>query len=28
VPQHGWNIYDRPELEPKLALDRVLAAIR
>lgn len=24
---NGWNIYDRPELEPKLALDRVLAAI-
>ena len=25
---NGWNIYDRPELEPKFALDRVLAAIR
>ena len=35
VPEHdllavfnGWNIYDHPELEPKAALDRVLAAIR
>jgi len=35
VPEHdlvavfnGWNIYDHPELEPKTALDRVLAAIR
>src|SRR2546426_10299568 len=25
---NGWNIYGRPELEPKFALDRVLAAIR
>ena len=25
---NGWNIYDRPELDPKFALDRVLAAIR
>ncbi len=23
---NGWNIYDRPELDPKWALDRVLAA--
>ena len=35
VPEHdlvavfnGWNIYDRPELEPQFVLDRVLAAIR
>jgi len=35
VPEHdlvavfnGWNIYDKPELEPKMALDRVLASIR
>lgn len=24
---NGWNIYDRPELDPKWALDRVLAAV-
>jgi CubicO group peptidase (beta-lactamase class C family) len=24
----GWNIYDRPALNPQLALDRVLAAIK
>jgi hypothetical protein len=25
---NGWNIYNRPELEPQFALDRVLAACR
>jgi len=24
----GWNIYDRPPLDPRLALDRVLQAVR
>ena len=24
----GWNIYDKPELSPKLALDRVVAALK
>jgi CubicO group peptidase (beta-lactamase class C family) len=24
----GWNIYDKPELNPQLALDRVVAALR
>jgi CubicO group peptidase (beta-lactamase class C family) len=24
----GWNIYDKPELNPKLALDRVVAAVK
>ena len=24
----GWNIYDKPELDPRLALERVLAAVR
>jgi CubicO group peptidase (beta-lactamase class C family) len=24
----GWNIYDKPELDPRVALDRVLAAVR
>ncbi|HEY2796752.1 MAG TPA: serine hydrolase [Thermoanaerobaculia bacterium] len=24
----GWNIYDLPELDPRFALDRVLAAVR
>jgi CubicO group peptidase (beta-lactamase class C family) len=35
VPEHdliavftGWNIYDKPPLNPKLALDRVLEAVR
>jgi CubicO group peptidase (beta-lactamase class C family) len=34
VPEHdlvavfnGWNIYDHPELDPKVALDRVLGAV-
>ena len=24
----GWNIYDKPELDPVLALDRVLSAVK
>ena len=24
----GWNIYDKPELNPKVALDRVIAALK
>ena len=24
----GWNIYDQPELDPRVALERVLAAVR
>ena len=24
----GWNIYDKPALDPGLALDRVLGAVR
>lgn len=24
----GWNIYDKPELDPRVALDRVLAAVK
>jgi CubicO group peptidase (beta-lactamase class C family) len=24
----GWNIYDKPELDPRVALDRVLGAIK
>ena len=24
----GWNIYGKPELDPQLALDRVLGAVR
>jgi CubicO group peptidase (beta-lactamase class C family) len=24
----GWNIYDKPELDPRIALDRVLAAVQ
>jgi CubicO group peptidase (beta-lactamase class C family) len=34
IPEHdlvavfnGWNIYDKPALDPRLALDRVLAAV-
>ena len=35
VPQHdliavftGWNIYDKPSLDPRLALERVLASVK
>ncbi|HEY1435701.1 MAG TPA: hypothetical protein VGG65_10015, partial [Thermoanaerobaculia bacterium] len=24
----GWNIYDKPELDPRVAFDRVLGAIK
>lgn len=24
----GWNVYDKPELDPRIALERVLAAVR
>jgi CubicO group peptidase (beta-lactamase class C family) len=24
----GWNIYDKPELNPKFALERVVAAVK
>ena len=24
----GWNIYDKPELDPRLAFARVLAAVK
>jgi hypothetical protein len=24
----GWNIYDKPELDPQLALGRVLESVR